>query len=86
MAEQNAPNITVQDFDAVIKIIDVCCTRGAIRGEEMAAVSTVREKFAAVVRDFVEKQQAAQAEQTVPVADTQETMALDMPAEPVKAE
>lgn len=89
MTEQNLPSITIQDFDAVVKIIDVCSTRGAIRGEEMAGVSSVREKFAAYVKDFVEKRQAAQAEQAVPVADAEEAPAADAqetPAEPEKTE
>jgi len=83
------PSITIQDFDSVVKIIDVCSTRGAIRGEEMAGVSAVREKFAAYVKDFVERQKAAQSEQSVPVADAEETPAADTQetsAEPEKTE
>lgn len=45
--EQNTtPTISVSDVEAAIRIIDVSVQRGAIRGEEMLAVGTIRQRFA----------------------------------------
>lgn len=67
MAEETRPNpieqITIQDFDNVVRIIDVCCQRGAVRGEELTAIGSVREKFSAAVQKFIADQQAAQQAQ-----------------------
>ena len=50
-------DITVQDFDNVVRIIDIVTQRGAFRGEELKGVSEVREKFAEAVQKFVSEQQ-----------------------------
>jgi hypothetical protein len=38
-------NLTLQDFAAVLNIIDVCSSRGAFKGEELFVVGQVRERF-----------------------------------------
>ena len=43
-------NISIQDIAGVISIIDVCSSRGAFRGEELAGVGRVREAFLAEVK------------------------------------
>jgi len=58
MTEENN-QITLQDIDAVVRIIDTVCARGAIRGQEMTAVGTLREKFGALLQAEVDRQQAA---------------------------
>ena len=58
MTEENNA-ITVQDVDAVVRLIDAVSARGAIRGEELTAVGAVRAKFAAVLQEEMTKQQAA---------------------------
>jgi hypothetical protein len=58
MTEENNV-ITVQDVDAVVRLIDAVSARGAIRGEELTAVGAVRAKFAAVLQEEMAKQQAA---------------------------
>ena len=58
MTEENN-QITLQDIDAVVRIIDTVCARGAIRGQEMTAVGTLREKFGALLQVEADKQQAA---------------------------
>jgi len=58
MTEENN-QITLQDIDAVVRIIDTVCARGAIRGQEMTAVGTLREKFGALLQAEADKQQAA---------------------------
>lgn len=56
MSEQeNEPTITLQDIGAAIQIIDLASGRGAIRGEEMAAVGNVRNRLKDFL-DFSEKQ------------------------------
>jgi hypothetical protein len=42
-------SLTINDLSLVVTIIDVCVTRGAIKGNEMLEVGQLREKFAAVV-------------------------------------
>ena len=58
MTEENN-QITLQDIDAVVRIIDTVCARGAIRGQEMIAVGSLREKFGALLQAEADKQQAA---------------------------
>ena len=43
-------NISIQDIEGVISIIDVCSSRGAFRGEELAGVGRLRESFLAEVK------------------------------------
>lgn len=50
MTEQTQePGLSLQDIAAVVQIIDAAVNRGAIRGEEMVAVGTIRDRFAAFV-------------------------------------
>lgn len=52
MEEQNQKTpITLADIAVAVKIIDVCAERGAFKGDEMANVGRVREKFAAFVKE-----------------------------------
>lgn len=60
MTEENN-QITLQDIDAVVRIIDTVCARGAIRGQEMTAVGTLREKFGALLQAEADRQQAEAA-------------------------
>ena len=50
--------MTINDFALVVNIIDVCSQRGAFRGEELAAVGTLRQKFADVVKANAPKPEA----------------------------
>ena len=60
MTEQTQePGLPLQDIDAAVQIIDAAVQRGAIRGEEMVAVGTVRDRFAA----FVEYSKAQEKEE-----------------------
>lgn len=60
---QEAPSINLNDVEAVIKIIDVSVERGAIRGEEMLAVGTIRQRFADFYQ-YVKASQETEEEQT----------------------
>lgn len=71
MTEENN-QITLQDIDAVVRIIDTVCARGAIRGQEMIAVGSLREKFGALLQAEADKQQAAAEAAGPPAAPSEE--------------
>ncbi len=71
MTEENN-QITLQDIDAVVRIIDTVCARGAIRGQEMTAVGSLREKFGALLQAEADKQQAAAGPPAAPSEEVQE--------------
>ena len=71
MTEENN-QITLQDIDAVVRIIDTVCARGAIRGQEMTAVGSLREKFGALLQAEVDRQQAAAEAAGPPAAPPEE--------------
>ena len=52
-------NISIEEIQNVVKIIDACCERGAFNGDEMVVVGTVRNKFASVVEEALKKQSEA---------------------------
>jgi hypothetical protein len=43
--------LTLNDIASVINIIDAVSTRGAFRGEELAEIGTLRNKFATFLQD-----------------------------------
>jgi len=45
--DPNVPNISYGDIMASVRIIDAATSRGAIRGEELVSVGTVRERLVA---------------------------------------
>lgn len=54
--------VTLQDISACVQVIDVVSQRGAIRGNELQAVGTLREKLVA----FLKEAQAAGNPVTLP--------------------
>jgi len=54
--EQNTPNITLKDIAAAIQIIDLASARGAVKGEEMAAIGEIRTRLST----FLEHAQSTQ--------------------------
>jgi hypothetical protein len=80
MTEQTqTPQISMQDLASVVKVIDLASSRGAVRGEEMAAIGTLRTKIA----EFLDhaQEQMAQAEGEPQAAPAPEVE--DIPAEDV---
>lgn len=71
MTEQvtQEPGLTLQDIAAALQVIDVCVQRGAIRGEELSAVGTVRDRFAAFLKAAQAEQQAEAGEEEAPAAE-----------------
>lgn len=49
------PGLSLNDIAATVQIIDAASARGAIRGEEMVAVGTVRERFMAFLNHAKEQ-------------------------------
>ncbi len=50
MTEQTSPQLSLNDFALVINIIDACTERGAFKGNELAPIGQLREKFVAFVK------------------------------------
>jgi len=56
--------LTVNDIAAAVQVIDVATARGAIRGDELSQVGTLRDRFAAFVRAAQEQAAAEQSTET----------------------
>ena len=50
MNTETKPSIEINDLVAVVQLIDVCSTRGAFRGEELATVGGLRTKLTEIVK------------------------------------
>lgn len=48
--QEQQPGLSFGDIAAAIQIIDVTTQRGAIKGDELVQVGTVRERFVAFLR------------------------------------
>ena len=66
--QEQAPGLSLQDISAAVQIIDVVTPRGAFRGEELASVGTVRERFMAFLRHAKEQGQDIQLPGEAPSA------------------
>ena len=66
--------LTLQDIDAVVRVIDIVSTRGAIRGDELVPVGQLRAKFVSVLEAEAERQKALAPE---PVAVEQLSLELN---------
>ena len=53
--EAQGPGLSYGDISASVQIIDVATNRGAIRGEELVQVGTVRERLVAFLRHAKEQ-------------------------------
>ena len=50
MPDPSKPTIDINDLVSVVQLIDVCSTRGAFRGEELAMIGGLRTKLAEIVK------------------------------------
>ena len=55
--QEQAPGLSLQDISAAVQIIEAVTPRGAFRGEELASVGMVRERFMAFLRHAKEQGQ-----------------------------
>jgi hypothetical protein len=56
-APDQGPGLSLNDIAATVQIIDAVSARGAIRGEELVPVGTVRERFMAFLNHAKEQGQ-----------------------------
>ena len=55
--------LELNDFVVVVNIIDLCVERGSFKGNEIATVGQIREKFAAFIKEnAAAEEQSQQAE------------------------
>lgn len=45
MEDNQQPSLSIGDIEGVVRVIDAAVARGAIRGDEMVAVGTLRQRF-----------------------------------------
>ncbi len=62
MPDTSSPTIDINDLVSVVQIIDVCSTRGAFRGEELAMIGGLRTKLAEIVKANQPAPEAPKAE------------------------
>lgn len=62
MPDTSQPTIEINDIASVIQLIDVCSTRGAFRGEELAMIGGLRTKLAEIVKANQPAPEAPKAE------------------------
>jgi hypothetical protein len=61
--------ITLNDLALVVTIVDVCSQRGAFKGDELAAVGNLRQKFAELVKASQPQQPAAETKEPTESAE-----------------
>ena len=62
MTEQQ-PQLSLNDFALVVNIIDVCTERGAFKGNELAPIGQLREKFVEFIKANTPDQEAEETEE-----------------------
>ena len=62
MNTEPKPTIDINDIAAVVQLIDVCSTRGAFRGEELAMIGGLRTKLVEIVKANQPAPEAPKAE------------------------
>ena len=51
--EETKPEITLNDFAALLRIIDVASRRGAFEGKELSSVGSIRDKVEGFLKFYV---------------------------------
>ena len=70
--EEAGQGLSYGDITAAVQIIDVATARGAIRGEELLPVGTVRQRFMAFLEHAKEQGQEVNLPGEAPVPPTTE--------------
>lgn len=70
--QEQAPGLSLNDISAAVQIIDVATARGALRGEELLPVGTVRQRFMAFLEHAKEQGQEVNLPGEAPVPPTTE--------------
>ena len=58
--ENTNPNISIQDLATIRDLLDLACTRGAYRADEVRSVGEMYEKLTQFLKSVVEQAEAAQ--------------------------
>lgn len=53
---QGVPEVSLNDFASIVRIIDVASRRGAFEGKELSSVGAIRDKVEAFVVHYAPKQ------------------------------
>ena len=77
--QAQAPGLSLQDISAAVQIIDVVTPRGGFRGEELASVGMVRERFMAFLRHAKEQGQDITLPGEAPTAPPAEAPPAEAP-------
>jgi len=62
--ENNSPQITIADLDALKNIIDLASSRGAFRGAELSQVGTVYDKLTQFLDSVIAQAKAEENSET----------------------
>ena len=62
--ENNSPQITITDLDALKNIIDLASSRGAFRGAELSQVGTVYDKLTQFLDSVIAQAKAEENSET----------------------
>ena len=68
-ATEQAPELTVQDLNAMKAIIDVASERGAFKPNEMMSVGTIYNKLELFLKAVAEQQAAAEEAAEAPAGE-----------------
>jgi hypothetical protein len=60
MTDNENVGISLQDIAAAVQIIDAATQRGAIRGDELVSVGTIRDRFVKFLEHAQKQDEAAQ--------------------------
>jgi hypothetical protein len=76
MTANAAPQISINDLENVVRVIDAAAERGAFKGSELTSVGTVRDKVAAFLAAIPSNEEKTEEATT--------TQAVETPAEEPK--
>lgn len=87
---QSPTGIQIGDMQAVVNIIDLACTRGAFRANELTQVGAVTDKISAFLKQIADQAKAAEEKKNTEAPATAKapaTAEAEAPAEaPAKSE
>lgn len=63
MAENQKPDLSIQDLSSMKSIIDVACQRGTFKANEMAQVGQTYDKLETFLNEIARQQEEARKEQ-----------------------
>ena len=83
---QAPTGIQIGDMQAVVNIIDLACTRGAFRANELTQVGAVTDKISAFLKQIADQAKAAEEKKNAEAPATAEAPAEAKSETPTKGE